>query len=46
MESAPKTLTKLLKHFKTYANIYNSSIEELEKIVSKKIALKIKEKMK
>ncbi|MEE3928228.1 GIY-YIG nuclease family protein [Mycoplasmopsis ciconiae] len=29
----PKTEQKLLEHFKTYANIYNASAEELEKVV-------------
>ncbi|VEU76842.1 excinuclease ABC subunit UvrC [Mycoplasmopsis columbina] len=32
---------KLLAHFKTYSNIYNASLEELEKIIPKNIALKI-----
>lgn len=41
----PKTEEKLLKHFKTYANIYNSSQDELEAIVSKKISQKIIEKI-
>ena len=39
-----KTIEKLLNHFGDYSSIYNASIEELQKIVSKEIALKIKEK--
>ncbi len=34
---------KLIKYFKNYASIYNASIEELEKVVSHKIALNIKD---
>lgn len=41
-----KTEKKLLNHFKTYANIYNASEEELSKIVSKTIASKIKKNLK
>ena len=36
-----KTEFKILNHFKTYNNIYNASLLELEKIVSTKIANKI-----
>lgn len=32
---------KLIEHFKTYSNIYNASIEELERVLPKKLALKI-----
>ncbi|WP_406616688.1 GIY-YIG nuclease family protein [Mycoplasmopsis adleri] len=32
---------KLLEHFKDYSSIYNASLEELEKVVPKNIALKI-----
>ncbi|CAM9108953.1 excinuclease ABC subunit UvrC [Mycoplasma todarodis] len=42
----PKTLQRLLKVFETYANIYNASQEELEKVVSSTIAQNIKKKMK
>lgn len=42
----PKTLKKLLGIFETYANIYNASQEELEKVVSTTIAKNIKKKMK
>ncbi len=42
----PKTLQRLLKVFTTYANIYNASEEELEKVVSSTIAKNIKKKMK
>lgn len=38
-----KTEQKILDKFKNYANIYNASLEELETVVSKKVALKIKE---
>lgn len=38
-----KTINKLLEHFLTYENIYLASQDELEKIVSKKIAKKIKQ---
>lgn len=34
--------TKLLNTFKTYVNIFNAPLKELEKVVSKKIALEIK----
>ncbi|MGL5643624.1 MAG: helix-hairpin-helix domain-containing protein, partial [Metamycoplasmataceae bacterium] len=34
----PKTELKILNHFKTYNNIYNASIEELEKVVSTTVA--------
>ncbi|MBU4689699.1 GIY-YIG nuclease family protein [Mycoplasma zalophidermidis] len=37
----PNYENKLLKYFKTYNNIYNAPIEELEKVVPKNIALKI-----
>ena len=33
-----KTELKILRHFKTYNNIYNASVEELEEVVSKKVA--------
>ncbi|TCG11513.1 GIY-YIG nuclease family protein [Mycoplasma todarodis] len=42
----PKTLARLLKVFETYANIYNASQSELEKVVSPTIATNIKKKMK
>ncbi|NQZ66120.1 MAG: excinuclease ABC subunit C [Mycoplasmatales bacterium] len=35
------TEKKLLSHFKTYSGIYNASLDELEKVVSPKVALKI-----
>lgn len=38
----PSTEKKLLKSFNDYASIYNASFKELEKIVSSKLALKIK----
>ncbi|MFL1059660.1 helix-hairpin-helix domain-containing protein, partial [Mycoplasmopsis synoviae] len=38
-----KTEEKLLKHFGTFANIYNASFEELHKVTNKSIAQKIKE---
>ena len=37
----PKTELKILKHFKTYNNIYNSNLEELQKVVSLDVAKKI-----
>lgn len=37
------TERKLLNHFKNFVNIYNAPIEELEKVVSKDNAKKIKE---
>ena len=37
-----KTEKKLLFHFKTYSNIYNATISELEEIVTHKIAVSIK----
>ncbi|VEU75186.1 excinuclease ABC subunit C [Mycoplasmopsis maculosa] len=37
---------KLLYHFKNYANIYDASIEELSKIVPKKLAIEIKNQVK
>ncbi|MBD5788929.1 excinuclease ABC subunit C [Mycoplasma synoviae GX11-T] len=40
-----KTEEKLLKHFGTFANIYNASFEELQKITNKSIAQKIKENL-
>ena len=39
------TIKKLLTHFKNYANIYNASLEELSKIVSKTVAQKIKDQL-
>ncbi|MGY5139293.1 GIY-YIG nuclease family protein [Mycoplasmopsis gallinarum] len=39
-----KTEKKLLNHFGTYNNIYNASLEALEKVVSKRLAKKIYEK--
>ncbi len=39
-----RTLKKLLHTFETYANIYNASLEELEKVVSSSIAKEIKKK--
>lgn len=41
----PSLEKKLINHFKNYVNIYNSSTKELEKVVSAKIALAIKQKM-
>lgn len=41
-----QTEKKLLDYFKTYSNIYNASLEELQKIVSKKLSYKIIEKLK
>lgn len=41
-----KTEQKILNHFKTYNNIYNATCDELEKVVSKKIAKLIVEKLK
>ncbi len=41
-----KTESRLLEEFKTYAAIYNAPNEKLEKIVSKKIAVIIKETLK
>ena len=38
-----KTEQKLMNYFKTYSGIYNASIEELTKITSHKIAVKIKQ---
>lgn len=40
-----KTEEKLLKHFHTYANIYNANEDELSKVVSKSVAKKIIEKL-
>ncbi|WP_051630135.1 excinuclease ABC subunit UvrC [Mycoplasma simbae] len=40
----PSLEDKLLKYFKTYNNIYNATLEELEKVVPKNIAIKIVEK--
>lgn len=40
-----KTEEKLLNHFKNYNNIYNASLEELSKVVSKNIAIKIIKKL-
>ena len=40
-----KTELKILEHFKSYAAIYNASIEELEEVVSPALAKKIKEKV-
>lgn len=40
-----KTEEKLLKHFGTFANIYNASFEELQKVTNKSIAQKIKENL-
>lgn len=37
----PKTELKILLHFKTYNGIYNANQEELEKVVSTKVAKKI-----
>lgn len=37
----PSTEKRLLKHFKSYSNIYNATIEELEEVVSHNLALKI-----
>lgn len=42
----PKTEGKLLAHFKTYANIFNATEAELAQVVSEKLALKIREKLK
>lgn len=36
-----KYVKKLIEHFKTYSNIYNASLEELEKVLPKNLALKI-----
>ena len=36
---------KLIKHFGSYANIYNASVEKLTDVVSRKVALAIKEKL-
>ena len=36
-----ETEERLLNHFKNYNNIYNASLEELSKVVSKNIAIKI-----
>lgn len=41
----PSIEKKLLKEFKTYSAIYNASQEELESVVSKKIALSIKKRL-
>lgn len=41
----PKTEERLLNHFKTYSSIYNASIEELEKVVSKDLAILIKKSL-
>ncbi|ACF07443.1 excinuclease ABC subunit C [Metamycoplasma arthritidis] len=41
----PHTLTKLIEHFGSYTKIRNASLEELEKIVKKEIALAIKEQL-
>ena len=38
----PSTEKKLLKSFSDYSSIYNASIEQLEKVVSPKLALKIR----
>ena len=40
-----QTEKKLLNHFKNYAAIYNASLNDLEIVVSKKIAIKIKESL-
>ncbi|OYD26759.1 excinuclease ABC subunit C [Mycoplasma testudineum] len=40
----PKRAQKLLKHFGNYANIYNATFEELEKVISKDAAKVIVEK--
>lgn len=42
----PKIEEKLLKHFKTYNEIFNATEEQLTKVVSQKIALKIIKKTK
>ncbi|QJG66728.1 excinuclease ABC subunit UvrC [Mycoplasma phocoenae] len=42
----PKMESKLIKHFITYSNIYNASVEELSKVVPYKIALLIKNEVK
>ncbi|CAM9099670.1 excinuclease ABC subunit UvrC [Mycoplasma marinum] len=42
----PKAIEKLIGHFKTYANIYNASEEELQKIVSSKVAKAIRQNYK
>ena len=41
----PSIEKKLLKEFKTYSAIYNASIDELEKVVSNKIATSIKKRL-
>jgi excinuclease ABC subunit C len=40
-----KTEDKLIQYFVTYSAIYNASIEELEKVVSTKIAVQIKNQL-
>ncbi|AAT28031.1 GIY-YIG nuclease family protein [[Mycoplasma] mobile] len=42
----PKTEKKLLENFKNYSEIYNASLEDLEKILSKSIAKTLYEKIK
>jgi excinuclease ABC subunit C len=37
----PKTEIKILNHFKTYNNIYNATLEELQKVVSLSVAQEI-----
>ncbi|MGL6125124.1 MAG: excinuclease ABC subunit UvrC [Metamycoplasmataceae bacterium] len=37
----PKTELRILNHFKTYNNVYNANLEELEKVVNTNIAKKI-----
>ncbi|MCR8613008.1 MAG: excinuclease ABC subunit UvrC [Mycoplasma sp.] len=37
------TINKLLNEFETFSGIYNATIEELEQVVSKEVAKKIKE---
>lgn len=41
-----KLESKILEHFKTYAAVYNASYEELNKVVPKNIAKKIKKEFK
>lgn len=42
----PKIETKILNHFKTYNNVYNAKLEDLEKVVSKNVAKNIMKALK
>ena len=39
------TEKKLLNHFKTYSNIYNATLEELEFVISRNLAMSIKKSL-